>query len=84
MGKTVLWNNLNFFLFHPVAKMTDASAPAGLNTEEAVKSYYGKTLKTSSDLKTSACTSQPGQLPKFIRAALSSVHDEVTSRLFSK
>ncbi|RUS77594.1 hypothetical protein EGW08_014633 [Elysia chlorotica] len=62
--------------------MTDASAPASLNTEEAVKSYYGKTLKTSSDLKTTACTSQPGKLPKYVRDALSLVHEEVTSRYY--
>ena len=60
--------------------MADASAPASLNTEEAVKSYYGKTLKTSSDLKTSACTSQTGKLPKYVREALKLVHDEVTSK----
>ena len=60
--------------------MTDASAPASLNTEEAVKNFYGKTLKTSSDLKTNACSSQKGQLPKCVRDALTLVHEDVTSK----
>ena len=34
---------------------------------DVVKDYYGKILKTSADLKTSACCS-PEQLPAYIRA----------------
>ena len=33
---------------------------------DVVKEYYGKILKTSADLKTSACCS-PEQLPAYIR-----------------
>ncbi|XP_059162887.1 arsenite methyltransferase-like [Physella acuta] len=62
--------------------MADAAAPNSLNTEEVVKNYYGKKLNASSDLKTGACTSQPCKYPKFIRDAMSLVHEEVTSKYY--
>ncbi|CAL1529835.1 unnamed protein product [Lymnaea stagnalis] len=62
--------------------MTDAAAPPQLQTEEAVKNYYGKKLNKATDLKTNACTSQPCKFPKFIRDAMSQVHEEVTSKYY--
>ncbi|XP_035828612.1 arsenite methyltransferase isoform X1 [Aplysia californica] len=62
--------------------MADAAAPATLDSEKAVKEYYGKILTKSSDLKTGACTSQPGKYPKFIREAIGAVHQEVTDKYY--
>ena len=45
-----------------------------------VKEYYGKTLKSSDDLKTSACTLASRRIPKNVRDALKLVHEEVTSK----
>ena len=50
------------------------------NIKDEVKEYYGKTLQTTNDLKTSACTLDKIRMPKFVREALSEVHDEVTSK----
>ena len=50
------------------------------NIKDDVKEYYGKTLQTTNDLKTSACTLGKIRMPKFVREALSEVHDEVTSK----
>lgn len=60
--------------------MAEAAAPTRLNTEEAVKEYYGKVLSNSNDLKTNACTTQPRKYPKFIRDAMSMIHEEVTAK----
>lgn len=62
--------------------MADAAAPKTLDAEKAVKEYYGKTLTKSADLKTGACTSQPGRYPKFIRDAIVSVHQEVRDKYY--
>jgi len=62
--------------------MSSAAAPASLQAEKAVKEYYGKTLTKSADLKTGACTSQPGRYPKFIRDAIRLVHQEVTDKYY--
>lgn len=48
---------------------------------EIVKTYYGETLQSSADLKTSACCN-PGAMPPALRSALSKVHDEVKSRYY--
>ena len=50
------------------------------NIKDEVKEYYGKTLQTTNDLKTSACSLGKIRMPKFVREALSEVHDEVTSK----
>lgn len=42
--------------------------------------YYGKILKTSSDLKTDVCVTPSKPIPAFIRQALKRVHPEVNAR----
>lgn len=50
-------------------------------TYSDVKDYYGKQLRTSDDLKTSACCTAGGvKLPAQVREALKSIHPEVTSK----
>lgn len=48
---------------------------------DSVKDYYGKVLKSSSDLKTSACCLNES-LPAFVRTALKNVHPEVLERFY--
>jgi len=56
-----------------------------LNSEntikENVKSYYGETLKTSSDLKTDACCDTE-VIHDYIKSALSNVSDEVLQKYY--
>uniref|UniRef100_UPI0037E8F3D7 arsenite methyltransferase isoform X2 n=1 Tax=Semicossyphus pulcher TaxID=241346 RepID=UPI0037E8F3D7 len=47
-----------------------------------VKDYYGKKLKTSSDLKTNACVAPAKPIPAFIRQALKKVHPEVVAKYY--
>ncbi|MCB9025577.1 MAG: methyltransferase domain-containing protein [Bdellovibrionaceae bacterium] len=46
-----------------------------------VKDYYGKTLKTSEDLKTNACCTNV-DYPKHIKKALGKIHDEVMTKYY--
>ena len=48
---------------------------------EVVKDYYGKTLKSSADLKTSACC-DCGTLPAYLERLIGNVHPEVTARYY--
>ena len=48
---------------------------------EVVKDYYGKTLKSSADLKTSACC-DCGTLPAHLERLMDNVHPEVTARYY--
>ena len=48
---------------------------------EIVKTYYGETLQSSADLKTSACCT-PGAMPPALRTALANVHEEVKARYY--
>jgi SAM-dependent methyltransferase len=48
---------------------------------EAVKSYYGKTLKTSADLKTQACCTL-GDMSGYVEQLLSNIHDEVKAKYY--
>ncbi len=48
---------------------------------DEVKDYYGKVLQNSDDLKTNACCTD-SHLPKYVKKALSQVHDEVMSRYY--
>lgn len=48
---------------------------------QVVKDYYGKTLKTSSDLKTEACC-MPDDVPAYVRQLLANVHTEVLSKYY--
>lgn len=50
-------------------------------THETVKTYYGKTLKSSADLKTNACCA-PAAVPIEVAGALKNVHDEVKARYY--
>lgn len=57
---------------------------SGTNAEaqqSAVRSYYGETLQSSSDLRTSACCSI-GAMPKPLRTILSQLHPEVRDRFY--
>jgi SAM-dependent methyltransferase len=48
---------------------------------EVVKDYYGKLLKSSKDLKTSACC-DGGDLPPSLQALLDNVHPEVAAKYY--
>jgi SAM-dependent methyltransferase len=48
---------------------------------DVVKDYYGKTLKSSNDLKTSACCDCES-LPAHLEPLLANVHEEVTSKYY--
>ena len=48
---------------------------------EVVKEYYGKTLQSSEDLKTSACC-DGGGVPLHLQEALANVHPEVTAKYY--
>ena len=48
---------------------------------EVVKDYYGKVLKSSEDLKTSACC-DGGGLPSHLEALLANVHEEVRAKYY--
>ena len=47
--------------------------------KDSVKEYYGKILHSNEDLKTNACV-QVGKMPKKVKEALDSCHDEVLAR----
>lgn len=51
------------------------------NTKESVKSYYGKTLQSSQDLKTDACCTTDS-LPSFAKPIISKIHDEVLMKYY--
>ena len=48
---------------------------------EAVKNYYGKVLKSSEDLKTSACC-DGGGVPSYLEPLLANVHEEVRAKYY--
>ncbi len=48
---------------------------------EIVKEYYGKTLQSSQDLKTSACC-DGGHVPPHLEPLLANVHPEVTAKYY--
>lgn len=48
---------------------------------EAVKDYYGKTLRGSDDLKTKACCT-PNNMPERVKALLANIHDEVLAKYY--
>ncbi|XP_050397256.2 arsenite methyltransferase [Patella vulgata] len=49
---------------------------------DSVKDYYGKTLKTSDDLQTPACSTGASRMSKSVKKALGEVHDEVTMKYY--
>jgi arsenite methyltransferase len=48
---------------------------------DLVRTYYGETLKSSADLKTSACC-DPAEIPVHIRAILSEIEPEISARYY--
>lgn len=48
---------------------------------DVVKDYYGKILKSSADLKTSACCS-PESLPLYLRSLAARIHPEVAAKYY--
>jgi len=48
---------------------------------EVVKNYYGKVLKSSEDLKTSACC-DGGEVPWHLEGLLANVHEEVRAKYY--
>ena len=48
---------------------------------EGVQEYYGKTLKSSADLKTEACCT-PDAMPAHVKRLLSNIHDEVLAKYY--
>ncbi len=48
---------------------------------EEVKDYYGKRLQASSDLQTNACCTN-ASMPRYLKSALSNVHDEVLAKYY--
>jgi SAM-dependent methyltransferase len=48
---------------------------------ELVKDYYGKQLKTTADLRTSACC-DASQMPGWLKPLLERIHPEVTARYY--
>ena len=52
-----------------------------IDVTATVQAYYGQTLQTSADLKTSACCT-PDALPAFVKPLLARIHDEVVSRYY--
>jgi arsenite methyltransferase len=49
--------------------------------KEDVQKYYGETLKTSQDLKTSACCT-PDAMPSWIKKILAQIHDEPMAKYY--
>lgn len=49
--------------------------------QDVVRTYYGETLTSSSDLKTDACTTD-ARPPAHVSAALAAVHDDVAARYY--
>ena len=49
--------------------------------KESVKDYYGKTLQSSSDLKTDACATTT-EIPDYVKQAIGQIHDEVVTRYY--
>lgn len=52
-----------------------------MTVHESVQAYYGEILKSTDDLKTSACCSADA-LPGYLKPLLSKVHDEVLAKYY--
>jgi len=50
-------------------------------SQDDVKEYYGETLKTNEDLKTSACC-LADTLPAYLRPLVSNIHEEVLDKFY--
>jgi arsenite methyltransferase len=49
--------------------------------QEAIQTYYGQTLQSSADLKTSACC-DPAEVPVWFKTLLKRIHPEVLARYY--
>lgn len=61
--------------------MTDTATTPEADVHERVKAYYGEELQGSEDLKTNACCAS-GAPPRWLRAPLERIHDDVSSRFY--
>lgn len=59
----------------------ETRSPAGIQTLESVRDYYGRVLGGRADLKTSACCTAES-LPEHHRAIVSRIHPEVLDRFY--
>lgn len=50
------------------------------STLSDVQEYYGKTLSSSCDLKTNACTTSKRKLTPFLKETLGMIHDDVVTK----
>ncbi|MCF7907456.1 MAG: arsenosugar biosynthesis radical SAM protein ArsS [Candidatus Omnitrophica bacterium] len=58
-----------------------SSCQGALDIKETVKAYYGKVLKTTKDLKTTACCSVDA-MPKKQREYLAKIHPEICDKFY--
>ncbi len=61
--------------------MTQETEIAAADIEAGVREYYGQTLRSSADLRTSACCSADA-MPKHLRAILDQLHPQVRERFY--
>ncbi|MEO8802725.1 MAG: methyltransferase domain-containing protein [Rudaea sp.] len=61
--------------------MTNETAIAAADVKAGVREYYGQTLQSSADLRTSACCSTDA-MPKHLRAILEQLHPQVRERFY--
>jgi arsenite methyltransferase len=61
--------------------MTTTTAAEASQTQESVRQYYGETLETNQDLKTSACCTQE-TVAEHLKPLLGKVHDEVMAKFY--
>ncbi|XP_055061414.1 arsenite methyltransferase [Misgurnus anguillicaudatus] len=61
---------------------TSTSNEACTSVYNAVKEYYGKTVKHSSDLKSNACFPSTRLVPEHIRKVLDEIHPDVIARFY--
>jgi arsenite methyltransferase len=59
----------------------NSSNSSGSSVMDSVRDYYGKVLRSSADLQTSACCTAEAP-PRHVAEALANVHDEVKDRFY--
>src|SRR4026209_1506258 len=69
------------FIIQFIAKSTSNEGNEDAMNLEVVKDYYGKVLKTSQDLKTSACC-EGARVPAHLKPLLANVHEEVRAKYY--
>lgn len=61
--------------------MTNSTTTEQTDIHDKVRDYYGETLKTSADLRTTACCSASA-MPRHLRETVSMLHPEVTEKFY--